>query len=321
MTPEAQALCSATEIAFLKKHPALVMVSGGPDSVFLLRCFLAWREAHGIAFEVLHVNHHLRGPQSDAEEKFVRELCRRNKIRGHVRHFRWGGDSGNLQDGARQARIRFAFEVAAKRGLKCVATAHHADDMLETLCMRAARGAGITGLCGIRRQMRRRGEQGSLLWLRPLSSVSKQEILTALKKIRQSFCKDSSNLSQKYFRNRVRRDLGRLPANQKKILLELSGALQSVDDYFDRRTRFLLRRYGRVIPDRIWQDWSREIQFRYFQKGLRECGYLKQVQQKHFELMLHKQKKIVLGPACCEIKKDAWRFSRVTDRAARSFQA
>lgn len=287
------------------------MVSGGPDSVFLFGFFLALRAQHKLHFEVLHVNHHLRGAESDAEEKFVRDLCRRHRVRAHVRHFRAGSISGNLQDQARKARIRFAFAVAARRGLKCVTTAHHADDVMETLCMRGARGAGIKGLCGIRRKMRRRGEMGSLVWLRPLTTVTKREILTALQKDGQPFCTDSSNRSRKYLRNRVRADFGgRMTTDQKKCLLELSTALQAVDDYFGRRTRFLMRHYGKRVPENIWQTWPREIQFRYFQKCLHDCGYLKQVQQKHFDLMQGTQKKIVLGSARCEIKKGAWRFSR-----------
>ena len=122
----------------------LALVSGGPDSVALLRVVIAL----GGEPVVLHVDHGLRGEESREDAEFVRELCHRLNLRHEVRRIRLSGGS-NLQERARDERYRLAEEVAVRLGLRVVATGHTADDVAETVLMNLARGTGLRGLTGI----------------------------------------------------------------------------------------------------------------------------------------------------------------------------
>lgn len=293
---------TASQIRWYLSRPVLLMVSGGPDSVYLFRLFVEWRKTSGINFEVLHVNHHLRGRESGAEARFVRSLCKKHAVRFHLKDLGPVQDVGNQQDFYRKARIDFAFIVARERHLKCVATAHHADDALETLCMRVSRGAGLSGLCGIRPRIKRRQEGMSLYWVRPLLPLLKFQILKQLSVWKQPYREDSSNLKTRYFRNRVRLNLAdiSLSAEDQHRCLNLSKLLQQIDDYLKLRRKELWSRYGRRVPKEIWSAWPRELKFRYFARAMRVCGFGHQVCEKHLELILHRQPKLVLGRACCE---------------------
>src|SRR5215204_1152046 len=169
----------------------LALVSGGPDSVALLRVIVAL----GGEPVVLHVDHGLRGEESREDAEFVRELCRRLNVRYEVRRIRLDGDS-NLQERARDERYRLAEEVAVRLGLRVVATGHTADDVAETVLMNLARGTGLRGLTGI--PPVRGGIQ------RPLLGRTRREILNYLEEIDQPYRTDPTNVTGKYARNRVR---------------------------------------------------------------------------------------------------------------------
>src|SRR5918998_390331 len=121
----------------------LVLVSGGPDSVALLRVIL---DLDGEP-AALHVDHGLR-EESREDEEFVGGLCSRLGVRCEVRRLRFE-KRGNLQERARRQRYRLAKEVAGQLGLRTVATGHTADDVAETVLMNLARGTGLRGLAGI----------------------------------------------------------------------------------------------------------------------------------------------------------------------------
>jgi tRNA(Ile)-lysidine synthase len=168
----------------------LVMVSGGPDSVALLRALVEL----GREPVVLHVDHGLRGEESREDARFVRELC--EKL-GLAYEERWAKlEEGNLQEQARRERYRFAEEVASSRGLSAIATGHTADDVAETVLLNLARGAGLRGLSGIP-QVRGR-------IVRPLIQHRRQDILRYLEHLGQPYRIDPTNLTPKYARNRVR---------------------------------------------------------------------------------------------------------------------
>jgi tRNA(Ile)-lysidine synthase len=172
------------------RHP-LALVSGGPDSVALLRVVVAL----GGEPVVLHVDHGLRGEESREDAEFVRELCRRLNVRCEVRRLGLDGGS-NLQERARDERYRLAGEAAVRLGLRVVATGHTADDVAETVLMNLARGTGLRGLAGIPPV---RGKvQRPLIW------CTRREILDYLKELDQPYRTDPTNLIGKYARNRVR---------------------------------------------------------------------------------------------------------------------
>ena len=298
---------SPTDVDFFSRHKLLLMVSGGPDSVFLAQLFARLGALAPVNFSILHVNHHLRGLESDAEEKFVRELAKRLRVDCQVRDFFSDATPGNRQAKTRQSRYTWARETALQSGAGVIVTAHHADDVFETLCMRRSRGAGIKGLIGIREKQLVLGD----LWLvRPLLKLTKDEILVCLRDWQEEFCEDSSNRSRRYFRNRVRQDaVAGVSRSQKKYLLELSGVVQKLDDYFTVRARFEAIRFERQIPRDVWEVWPEELRFRVFAKKMTECGYSHQVEERHFMLFEKKQDKITLGKAVGEKKKNFIVFS------------
>lgn len=174
-------------------HP-LVLVSGGPDSVALLRVLVDL----GGEPTVLHVEHGVRGEASMEDAAFVRGLCERLGVPFEVRHLGLRAGS-NLQERAREARYRAAEEVADGLGLEVVVTGHTADDAAETVLMNLARGAGLRGLAGIPPVRGR--------FARPLIRHTRNEILAYLGHFGQPYRTDESNLTGKYTRNRVRREV------------------------------------------------------------------------------------------------------------------
>ena len=168
----------------------LAMVSGGPDSVALLRT-LVELEARPV---VLHVDHVLRGEESLMDADFVQGLCGRLGIPCEVRRLELG--QGNLQDEARRGRYRIAEELAEVTNSSVIATGHTADDVAETVLMNLARGAGLRGFSGIP------PVRGRVV--RPLIRHRRRDVLCYLEHLGQPYRTDPTNLTSKYARNRVR---------------------------------------------------------------------------------------------------------------------
>ena len=171
-------------------HP-LVLVSGGPDSVALLRAILDL----GGNPRVLHVDHGLRGEESRADADFVLALCEGLGVGCEVETLDLE-DAANLQERAREARYRLAREAAGRVGLGVVATGHTADDVAETAILNLSRGAGLRGLASIPP-----AHQGLV---RPLIDRTRREVLAYLSDLDQPYRTDPTNLTGKYARNRVR---------------------------------------------------------------------------------------------------------------------
>ena len=169
----------------------LVLVSGGPDSVALLRAVVAL----GGEPVALHVDHGLRGEESGQDADFVRRLCGELGIPCEVAGLDLSATS-NLQERAREGRYRLARDVAGRLGLRVVATGHTADDVAETVILNLARGAGLRGLASIppvRDDI-----------VRPLLDLTRREVLAYLSYLDQPYRTDPTNLSGKYARNRIR---------------------------------------------------------------------------------------------------------------------
>src|SRR5919202_2720135 len=169
----------------------LALVSGGPDSVALLRALVEL----GGEPAVLHVDHGLRGAESREDAEFVRELCEKLGVRCEARSLRLE-EGPNLQERARDERYRLAEEVADSLGPRAIATGHTADDVAETVIMNLARATRLRGLAGIPPV---RG-----LLVRPLIERTRREVLEYLAGLDQPFRTDPTNLTGKYARNRVR---------------------------------------------------------------------------------------------------------------------
>ena len=214
--------------AAARPGPGVVAVSGGADSVALLRAL----HACGVSLAVAHVNHCLRGSDSDADETFVRALCESLGVPCRVKSVDVAtlaaGD--NLESTARGVRYAFFAEVAAELSAAWVATAHTADDQAETVLHRLIRGTGLQGLRGIARAKRPLpptpspkkgggagftpppflgegvGGRGSSI-LRPLLALTRADVLAHLAAINQPHREDASNADTRFTRNRIRHEL------------------------------------------------------------------------------------------------------------------
>lgn len=174
----------------------LLLVSGGPDSVALLRVV---RDLGCEPF-VLHFDHGLRAEESEADAEFTRSLCEKLGVRCEVRRVELSGSSSGLQERAREERYRISVEVADELGCSSIATGHTADDAAETVLMNLARGSGLRGLSGIPPARK----FGRTRIVRPVIERTREEILSYLELLDQSYRTDSSNLTIKYSRNRIR---------------------------------------------------------------------------------------------------------------------
>ena len=171
-----------------------VAVSGGADSVFLVHVL---RDL-GLAAPVLHVNHKLRGAESDEDEAFVRDLAARLGLPFAAASA--PPDHGNLEQEARRARYAFFARQLADGVCDAVATAHTLDDQAETVLYRFLRGAGTAGLSGVR------VATGSGL-IRPAIEIGRVEIRQWLKDRQIVWREDASNQDLDFCRNRLRLDI------------------------------------------------------------------------------------------------------------------
>jgi tRNA(Ile)-lysidine synthase len=189
--------------------PGVVAVSGGADSVALLRALIA---AGAGPLTAAHVNHGLRAAESDADEAFVRGLAERLGVTWCVARLdvaKMAADAGaNLEATARRLRYDWLAEVAADVRAKWVATGHTADDQAETVLHRLVRGTGLQGLRGIAAVKAGPGrEPWAAAVIRPLLTVTRAEVLGYLASLNQPYRTDSSNADPRFTRNRIRAEL------------------------------------------------------------------------------------------------------------------
>lgn len=177
-----------------------VAVSGGPDSVALLQLLTLYKQTINIDFVVLTVNHNLRIDAAE-EVKFVQNLCEDLGVECYALEWHHSGDK-NSQHDARLARYELLTQQCLDLNIETLLTAHHMDDMIETYLMREEKKSGIFGLLPTKRNF-----CNNIQILRPLYNISKAELLEYLTKIEQSYCTDQSNISDKYERGRLRKNL------------------------------------------------------------------------------------------------------------------
>ena len=166
-------------------------LSGGADSVAMTFAFYLLKEKLGITLEAAHFNHHLRGAESDRDEAFVRSFCDRYDIPLHVGSGEVSPGKKGLEAAAREARYAFLRSLPGK-----IATAHTADDNAETVLLHLIRGTGLKGLGGIT------PVHGKVI--RPMLSVTRQEVEAFLEAWCLSHIEDSSNQTDAFLRNRIR---------------------------------------------------------------------------------------------------------------------
>jgi len=230
----------------------LVALSGGLDSVALLSLLLEIRDEYELRIFAAHLNHRLRGEESEGDARWVERLCKglyipcrigQEEVRSFCRERRIG-----LEEGARALRYRFLQRAASDFGAERIATGHTQDDQAETVLMRLLRGAGPTGLCGIR------PIRGQII--RPLIEVRRGDLRNWLKERGGSFREDSSNRDLRYMRNRIRwRLLPQLNAYNPRI----TEALARSGMILWEQAEYLLKLAKGILEKVAHRGWGGEI--------------------------------------------------------------
>ena len=223
----------------IKAGRYLIGLSGGADSVALLMTLLPDIRDGRIAAEAVHVNHGLRGTESDDDEKFCRELCEREGVPLTV--YRADLQGKTDEDSARKARYGFFREKYKAFKADGLILAHHADDQAETFLMRLTRGAGPEGLeC-----MREDETVEDIRILRPMLRIRREEIRAALTEDGTGWREDSTNTDTAYLRNKVRQEL--IPAleaiSESAVdkICRTAGMIAADNDVLDAAAEKLLR--------------------------------------------------------------------------------
>src|SRR5262245_7893660 len=231
----------------------LVAVSGGADSIALLRALHVVRAGGEGRLVVGHYNHRLRGAESDADQAFVESLA--NQLGLEIQAGSAPSAPQQPPPDAPEARLRdlryaFLAEAASKSGARYIATAHTADDLVETVLNNILRGTGLSGLAGIPRI---RQLTASATIIRPLLDVTRTDMLEYLNSIGQPHRDDSSNRLEDYTRNRIRQTL--LPllerdynARVREALLRLAQIAGQTNDLLDQQAEQLLAAAARQVP-------------------------------------------------------------------------
>ena len=200
-------------------------VSGGADSVALLFAMYLLRERLDITLEAAHFNHRLRGEESDGDEAFVKEFCARYDIPLHLGSGRILPGKKGLEAAAREARYAFLRSQPGK-----IATAHTADDNAETVLLHLVRGTGLKGLGGISPM------NGNVI--RPMLTVTRREVEAFLSEYALPHREDSTNATDLFLRNRIRRNVMPLLLQENPSLAEnlsdMALGLREDEDYLSR---------------------------------------------------------------------------------------
>jgi tRNA(Ile)-lysidine synthase len=204
---------------FLSEHAmiqpgdtVICAVSGGADSMALLWSMYLLKEKLAIRLRAAHFNHQLRGEESNRDESFVRVFCQRFDIPLDVGSAAVTTGEKGLEAAARQARYAFFATLPGK-----VATAHTANDNAETVLMHLIRGTGLKGLGGIA------PVRDALI--RPMLSVTRQDVLTFLEEYHIPYVEDSSNREDEFLRNRLRHHVMPLLEGENPCLAENLSAM------------------------------------------------------------------------------------------------
>ncbi|MDD5626780.1 MAG: tRNA lysidine(34) synthetase TilS [Patescibacteria group bacterium] len=225
----------------------IVACSGGPDSVCLTH--ILWQLQKKLGFKIIlaHLNHNLRGKESDSDSCFVQKLAKELNLPLENKKLR---RKPKNEATAREARYTFLEQVRKKHEGQSIAAAHTADDQAETILLNLLRGAGLAGLAGMRHK--------NNFLIRPLLECGRGEILGYLKENRLAYRNDSSNFDLKYTRNKIRHKL--LPLLKKeynpqirKNLLKLGEVSRAAEEYISEEAKNFICRNSNPLPLKSWQ--------------------------------------------------------------------
>ena len=222
------------ELEFLEENitdnsEVIIACSGGPDSMCLLNLLIKLRNKKNLELIVAHVNHKLRSA-SDDEAKMVEEYAKKNNVTFELQELDYQNTKFS-EDDAHRKRYKFFKSLIKKYKAYYLITAHHGDDLIETILMRIARGSNLNGYIGIKRVT----QNEDYVTLRPLLSTTKDEIIKYNESENIPYVIDESNDSLKYTRNRYRKNVLPFLKNEDEYIhlkyLKFSEELEEYDNF------------------------------------------------------------------------------------------
>jgi tRNA(Ile)-lysidine synthase len=262
-----------TVLDYIRKHELLkagdrvgAAVSGGADSVAMLRLLLALRGEFGIVLSVVHFNHKLRAAESDEDETFVAKIARTHDLEFHCASGEVRAYSAekrlSLETAAREMRYAYFRDLIAAGTLGRIATAHTLDDQAETVLLRLVRGAGTRGLAGIYPALvvpgsnqqsalsTRPGNAATGAIVRPLLRTRRSALESYLAGLGQGWREDRSNRDLRHARNRVRH--GILPRLERNLNPAVKEALAETAEIARAEEQFWQAEVARWLPQ-VWR--------------------------------------------------------------------
>ncbi len=227
------------DINFKENDVIVFGCSYGPDSMALFKSLLLLKEKENVQLVCAHV-HHGKRKESDQEKEALEAYCKKHHVVfEYMKIERYGDD--NFHNEARNIRYRFFEQLAEKYRATYIMTAHHADDLMETILMRIVRGSTLEGYSGFKKK----SHLGKYILYRPLIECTKQELLDFDRKYHIPYALDISNESSVYTRNRYRKVV--LPFLKQEDgfvhekFLKFSKSLQEADEYIKNQTEKVLK--------------------------------------------------------------------------------
>ena len=234
------------EIGIKYGDVVVVGVSGGPDSMALLHLMSVIKKSIDIEVVCAHVNHNVR-KVSDAENVFVEDFCKKNDLVFVAMKIMDYGDD-NFHNEARSKRYYYFGEIVKKYKANYLLTAHHGDDLIETILMRIVRGSTLRGYSGFSKIV----DMGDYKIVRPLINVTKDEIYEYDKLNNIEFVQDASNQKDVYTRNRFRKyivpEFKKEDPNVHNKFYKFSKTLLEYNNYIDSQVEKII---PKVYPQNI----------------------------------------------------------------------
>lgn len=219
-------------------------LSGGADSVAMLRALCLLRERLGISVAAAHFNHGLRGAESERDAQFSARLCEEFGVEYYMERASLSADTPGVEARAREARYAFFTRAKERLSAQKIATAHHAGDNLETMLFHLARGSGLRGLSGIP------PVRGDII--RPLLFTEKEEIVAFLQREKLCWVEDSSNGDEALTRNLIRMRivplLREVHPDAVRNSARCAKTLRQDEEALDDLAREWLSRQARALP-------------------------------------------------------------------------
>lgn len=263
-----------------------VGVSGGADSMLLLWALFDKQKQLGFYMKVIHVNHNLRGKESDSDAKFVEDFCKKKDIPCEiidvdVMKTKFDSKVG-IEEAARNLRYEAIYKTMRKDGLNKLFLAHHKNDQVESVLMHLFRGCGISGACGM-------AESGKIF--RPLLNLKKDEILQIVSEHGIKFVVDSSNLkndaSRNYLRNVVVPEIEKVYPNAVNAVFEFSKKCKIVQEYIEKLAKngSIIEEKGAVLlKGEAFEGESFVVRER-IKSAFNAVGVLCDIEEKHYRLV------------------------------------